>query len=147
PQIEWVDGRRLIARGVELTRGGVGISPASRRDWWLIEPAGANHNLTSQVEEPPSALWRESGRPSYLGLVNGEILRVDLRSRAITSLTQNFESRVSRVIWPTQASSGPKTVKNKEMTGIVLDVEGDLKKESYFLNQKNGHIDRKSRLN
>jgi len=99
----WVDGSRLLVSGEhEFPTDG---RTEKRIDWWLFSGSGAPRNLTQNLAAPPPDLLPSSQGRTCVGVVNGDIWRVDVASSAWTNLTASFDNNVEGIAWPKDGES------------------------------------------
>jgi dipeptidyl aminopeptidase/acylaminoacyl peptidase len=101
PQIEWTAQGSLLIRGVERAND---RSPAAdaRRDWWLVSSNGKRRNLTSAMTRVPVQLWPETSRRSFVGLVEGELWRIQLDAPPARIVGDKIEE----IVWPATTNDG-----------------------------------------
>ncbi|MPY86959.1 MAG: prolyl oligopeptidase family serine peptidase [Luteitalea sp.] len=85
-------------------------STKSRRDWYLVESPGRQRNLTSEVKTPPTELLAEAGGRTFVGLAEGDILRIRASVGPVTNLTDQFEPKISAIVWPSGSGAASREV-------------------------------------
>ena len=78
-------------------------SSSSRWDWWLLPKKQTPENLTGGMKSVPSSLLAVKDTSAFVGIVGGEIVKIDIAKRLSQMLTDRFEPSVSSVVWPTRS--------------------------------------------
>jgi dipeptidyl aminopeptidase/acylaminoacyl peptidase len=97
-KVTWADSRHLLVLTKQET--GSKEKPASRRDWWYVSNEEVPKNLTAGLAEVPDEVRAVSGGRAAVGIISGELWRVDLDSGVWKNLTSSVDAKVERVQWP-----------------------------------------------
>jgi dipeptidyl aminopeptidase/acylaminoacyl peptidase len=131
PQIEWT-GRGWMLLATRRNQNG---GKQTRRDWWLVTADGSLRCLTEAMSTPPSKLWRESGRDSYVGEADGKLWRISADAPPL-NLVPALE-RIS-IIWPWRGSIDAQTAESAYRQVLVSAHMGE-RDELYNIDLASGH--------
>jgi dipeptidyl aminopeptidase/acylaminoacyl peptidase len=127
PEIEWTATGDLIVLASKHLDGS-NPNASTRRDWWLVTKDGTQRCLTGGMKIPPYELWPEDGRQTFVGIVDGEIWRVDSTTGKIGNLTSQFAPKVAGIAWPSKGKKGGGTdeypYKDQTYNRIIFSVQG-----------------------
>lgn len=114
--IVWTADRRILA----LARSAPGTTKAGseRADWWLVGGGQEPRNLTADMGAVPRQLLPEEGRGAFVGLADGDVLRLSVGEGRWTNLTASFEPKVAWLVWPV-----PGAPDGRSFTQLVLAVD------------------------
>jgi len=103
PRLWSMPNRLIWAEGDSLL---ISATKNDRLDWWLALPETSPRNLTIPLKIVPSNLLPTG--EGLIGVLDGDVLRLDLNSGQWTNLTAAFTPKISAVVWPKEddASAG-----------------------------------------
>ena len=108
-------------------------SSPERADWWLIARGAEPRNLSAGLDAAPTRLFAEEGRRSFVGLGTEGVLRLSVSNGRWASVTDDFDRRISALLWPPAGESDRRTTAQ-----LVLTVDDSTSNDRFSLDLRSG---------
>lgn len=132
PQLEWDANGKIILLAAVPTDGSR-ATETDRRDWWLIDDTGRPTRLTADLDDPPTEVWPDQDRRTFVGVSNGELWRIDPARATTHNLTHDHRAPVKSLAWPAMTNDGSDQYRIPDRTyPQVIISTGDGREHDYF---------------
>jgi dipeptidyl aminopeptidase/acylaminoacyl peptidase len=85
--------------------------------WWVEDSAARRINLTENLSAPFRELLLEASGQSLIGISAGDLWRVNVDGSGAKTLTDDFEPRITSILWPRTADN-----ESLSVTQLILSV-------------------------
>jgi len=129
----WTAGGEILA----LAKPAQGTAEArvERADWWLVGADREPRNLSADLSAVPTQLFRGEGVENFVGLADGDVLRLSVADGRWANLTADFDSRIAWLVWPS-----PSAPEGASFGQLVLAVEGESSTGWHSLDLRSGEL-------
>jgi acetyl esterase/lipase len=133
PPILWRGAQELL---ILARAAGLGPQRAGLIErWWAVDEEGMSHAIANATNLAPASLRVEANESTLVGILDGDIWRLDGRGHLSSRLTSGFARMRTSIEWP----RSPQTPAGAE---VVIGVRDSSVNEFYVLSLRSGHAKR-----
>lgn len=131
--VAWTTDRRslTLARPAKASTG----EETARAEWWLVSSDREPRKLTADLSAVPAQLFPQEGADAFVGLADGDVVRLDAGEGRCENLTASFEPRIARLAWP-----GPGVPDGQSFARLVLAVDAERSTAWHSLDLLSGEL-------
>jgi len=133
PPILWRGTQELLILARAESLGAKLAGPIER--WWAVDEDGMSHALQDAGKIAPSSLRVEANGSTLIGILDGDVWRLDGRGHPSKRLTSGLARRVTSIEWP-------RSRQTPVGAEVVIGVRDSSANEFYVLSLGSGHAKR-----
>ncbi|MBX3738913.1 MAG: S9 family peptidase [Candidatus Didemnitutus sp.] len=123
-ELEWCGSSQLILRGASAP-GRSRVAPDDRRDWWLLDESGPVANISKDLPNVPTQLWRARGSDRFFGVAAGRLYEICPGNFTGTTVEIPDTRFVHSIAWPKRGRRGDylSTRAGTQVSELILETE------------------------